>query len=491
MAANQGSRAGLITSVVILSIVSVVAVIFAFWYAAEKRKADQDILDLKKRYTTDIIADASLNSAEVADLKALRTAPDSGFTGQTKLWDVVIGQRNGLIKLVSGSDASAENNAATATKNAAAKLASAAETTKLPSTTDDLADAVSVLADKVKAQAAAIADRDAKIDEANKSALEAIRSKEAELATLSKKITDISAEFDQKSKQLDEERARQAGIVSGIQKDREGEKEGQLETLTKRDVEISKRDSQVKQLQDQLDKTRARFDRIRIGVTDTMIRHPDGVISGFGAKDIVYIDLGSGKHMVPGMTFEVYDKYRGMPKMDSPDAPEQPSGKASIEVLRVLEASSECRVTRKQPGQEIVQGDPVINVVYDPNVQYGIVVYGLFDLDRNGVATESDAGVVRRMVTQWGGRLVDAKDKSGKIRLGVDTDFVVIGQEPVVPTFTDEELADPINVQKQQTAKAELAAYEEVIQQARELHIPFLNQNRFLAFTGQQTAVGR
>jgi hypothetical protein len=70
MAANQGSRAGLITSVVILSIVSVVAVIFAFWYAAEKRKTDQDLADLKKRYG-DVITDASLNGPEVADLKAL------------------------------------------------------------------------------------------------------------------------------------------------------------------------------------------------------------------------------------------------------------------------------------------------------------------------------------------------------------------------------------------------------------------------------------
>lgn len=491
MAANQGSRGGLITSVVILSIVSVVAVIFAFWYAAEKRKADQDLVDLKKRYT-DVIADASLNGAEVTDLKALRTAPDSGFTAQTKLWDVAIGQRNQLIKLVTGADVGPDNSAATAAKKATSGLEAAVETVKPATiTSDNLVGAVSTLAGKVKEQATAIADRDSKLGEANKRAEDTIKSNAAELATLSKKITDISAEYDQKSKQLEEERARQTGIVDSIQKDRDAEKQGQLETVAKRDVEIAKRDAQVKQLQDQLNKTQARFDRIRVGVTDTMIRHPDGVISGFGTKDIVYIDLGTGKHMVPGMTFEVYDKYRGMPKMDNPEAPEQPSGKASIEVLRVLDAGSECRVTRRTPGQEIVQGDPIINIVYDPNVQYGIVVYGKFDLDRNGVATENDAAVIRRMVTQWGGRLVDAKDKAGKIRLGVDTDFVVIGSEPVVPTFSDEEMTDPINVQKQQAAKAELANYEEVIQQARELHIPFLNQNRFLAFTGQQLAAGR
>lgn len=495
MAANQGSRAGLITTVVILSITSVVAVIFAFWYAAEKRKADQDYADLKKRYA-DIIADASLNGPEVTDLKTLRSSSDSGFTAQTKLWDVAIGQRNQLVRLVTGADASQENSAAVAIKKATAKLESANETVKganthLASTSDDMVGAVSVLADKIKAQADTIADRDSKLEEADKRALEAIRSKEADLATRDKQIADIRAEYDQASKQLEEARTRQAGIVGDIQKAREGEVQSQQEALAKRDTEIGDRDLQIKQLKDQLARTQARFDRIRVGVTDPMIRHADGVVSGFGGKDIVYIDLGQGKHMVPGMTFEVYDKVRGLPKMDDPLAQEQPAGKATIEVLRVLETTSECRVTRVQGGQQIIEGDPILNIVYDPNVQYGIVVYGKFDLDRNGVATENDSAVVRRMVTDWGGKLLDAKDNGGKIRLSVDTDFLVIGAEPVIPAFTDEELNDPINVQKREDAKAEVATYEEVIQQARDLHVPIMNQNRFLAFTGQQQAVGR
>jgi imidazolonepropionase-like amidohydrolase len=86
-------------------------------------------------------------------------------------------------------------------------------------------------------------------------------------------------------------------------------------------------------------------------------------------------------------------------------------------------------------------------------------------------------------VSQWGGKVVD--------KIGVDTDFVVLGAEPVIPNFSTEELADPVNIKKQEDAKAELAQYEQVLKEAKELHIPILNQNRFLYFTGQEEAVLR
>ena len=59
MAANQGSRAGLITSVVILSIVSVVAVIFAFWYGAESARPTRIWSTCRKRYGN-VISDNAL-----------------------------------------------------------------------------------------------------------------------------------------------------------------------------------------------------------------------------------------------------------------------------------------------------------------------------------------------------------------------------------------------------------------------------------------------
>ena len=84
--------------------------------------------------------------------------------------------------------------------------------------------------------------------------------------------------------------------------------------------------------------------------------------------------------------------------------------------------------------------------------------------------------MARRMVTQWGGKLTD--------KVNADTDFVVLGKEPVVPNFTREELQDPINAAKLAEATAAAEAYENVKRQAVELHIPILNQNRFLYFIG-------
>jgi len=104
MAANQGSRAGLITSVVILAIVSVVAVILAFWFGAEKRKSDEQLVDLKKRYT-DIISDTALLGADVTEMKAARADADRN----KKVWDMAMDQRTQLVKVITGRDAGTDN----------------------------------------------------------------------------------------------------------------------------------------------------------------------------------------------------------------------------------------------------------------------------------------------------------------------------------------------------------------------------------------------
>ena len=133
-------------------------------------------------------------------------------------------------------------------------------------------------------------------------------------------------------------------------------------------------------------------------------------------------------------------------------------------------------MTRTTPGTQISEGDLVANLVYDPNVKYNFVVYGQFDLDRNNVATDQDAEVVKRLITQWGGNLMD--------KVNVDTDFVVPAKEPVLPVLTPEERQDPFEAQKLANAQAALEAYEAVRNTARDLHIPILNQNRFLYLIG-------
>jgi hypothetical protein len=68
--------------------------------------------------------------------------------------------------------------------------------------------------------------------------------------------------------------------------------------------------------------------------------------------------------------------------------------------------------------------------------------------------------------------------------VNVNTDFVILGQEPVIPQFSREELQDPFNAKKLADAQAAADAYNRVRDTAKELHIPILNQNRFLYLIG-------
>lgn len=122
------------------------------------------------------------------------------------------------------------------------------------------------------------------------------------------------------------------------------------------------------------------------------------------------------------------------------------------------------------------EGDLIENLVYDPNTKYNFYVYGTFDLAGNGRPTAADGEVIKRLVTQWGAKIVD--------NVNVDTDFVVLGKEPTLPNFTKEEQEQPLNADKLAKAQAELEKYQEVVQTARDLHIPVLNQNRFLYYVG-------
>ena len=103
-------------------------------------------------------------------------------------------------------------------------------------------------------------------------------------------------------------------------------------------------------------------------------------------------------------------------------------------------------------------------------------MYGNFDVDGNNLWTPAEADVVKSLVTRWGGKLVD--------KININTDFVVLGQEPIVPVFTKEELDDPINKQKLDNKLAELKMFNDLVNQASTLHIPVMNQNRFMYFIG-------
>jgi hypothetical protein len=210
---------------------------------------------------------------------------------------------------------------------------------------------------------------------------------------------------------------------------------------------------------------------------ESIIRNVDATITNVAPDSVCYVNLGYGDHVNTGLTFEVYDKVDGVPHLNpGQSALDMPKGKASIEIINVGQNSSQCRITRTTAGQTVSQGDLCVNVAYDRNLKPVFYVYGKFDMDNNNVATEAEAEVVKNLITRWGGKVSD--------KLNIDVDFVVMGKEPTIPVYTPEELQQPIPKAKSDEAKAALEAFNRVSDQAIGMHIPVLNQTRFLYFTG-------
>jgi hypothetical protein len=199
----------------------------------------------------------------------------------------------------------------------------------------------------------------------------------------------------------------------------------------------------------------------------------DGMVVGLNtAANEVFISRGRNDNMVLGMTFEVYTSGTSV----RPDADgEYSAGKATIEVIRIDDNSSVARVLRTSRGNPILEGDLIVNPVYDPNKVYSFVVYGNFDTNNDFIFTPQERSELVSLVEEWGGRVDD--DISG------ETDFVVLGQRPNLPPAP--KIDDPIEiVQRYRRLAQEQRKYDELFETASATGIPVLNQNRFLTLTG-------
>src|SRR5581483_6802627 len=162
-----------------------------------------------------------------------------------------------------------------------------------------------------------------------------------------------------------------------------------------------------------------RLSRNRVSVADPIVRQADAQVVRVSSDNIVYINLGQGDHITKGMTFEVYDKNQPLPSLgDGLSDDNMPVGKGSIEIINIGPDSSECQIIKTQPGMTIAEGDPIKNLVYDRNVKYNFYVFGDFDTDLNGVWTPQEADNIKRLIVQWGGKVMN--------KLNVNTDFVVM-----------------------------------------------------------------
>lgn len=464
---TQGSRAALITWTVITSILFVTATILAIVFYSGKTKAEEAQTTLQSQYA-DV---ARLSSPEIGALKQVRSEDTVRFNARTSLLDVAIAQRNELAQKITGAAGETEKSAIARAEAVLQSLSSdGSEPRSLIAAIDTLKQQVAdasareqelkrqlaqLEAEKKSAEQKAQAEAE-QLQAAVRSADERAKKAEAAMASIT---TDKEAAFSSLSEQMQQQ--------AKVAQDAQAAAAGQITELQAR----------IRAMQKEIREYQTRLAGLRIP-THQLLRQPDGRIVRTPGQGIVFIDLGKGDQISPGMTFEVFDRLEGIaaPGSDDNNDP-MPKGKASIEVIRVQPGSAEARIIRLSPGQTVTEGDLLVNLVYDRNTRYNFVIHGKFDLDRNNTATANDTEVIKRLVTQWGGAV--------QSEINANTDFLVLGIQPELPDYSQEDLnSDPILRARYDQAQAELDAYERIRDRASELNIPILNQNRFLYLVG-------
>jgi cell division protein FtsB len=470
---QPSSRAGLITSLVVFVALFFVAAVLAIVSFSDKRELEKKLGDAQKKYDL-TIKTTEMTDAQYSELTDLIREKERGRS----VFDILVQQREDLARTITGQSNVKAGQATAAAAGAIDAANKSLQPTGASVPGGGMVQAVSALTRIIMDRQGQIGDLQAQLAAAN--------------AEMKRQIDAYKKELDQHRAGVETAKGEATKAVADTTQYRASKDEqiGQLEKSLQEAIERGRKTAedlttQLAGRQQDLDKLQKERTQLILLVTryrprdvgEVMIRRAAGHIRQVERNNVCYIDLGLGKQLSPGMTFEVYDKTDGMPRVSTTQDDQLPVGKASIEVVHVSTDSSECHVIRVQPGQQLQEGDLIANLIYDPNVRRGFMVYGNFDIDQNGVATPQEADIVKRLIVQWGGGVVE--------KIGVDTDFLVMGKEPVLPSITKEQLAsDPIA--KFDYEKAELAskAYDEVRNKAVELHIPVMNQTRFLYLIG-------
>lgn len=475
----QGSRTGLVTALVIFVILFVTTTILWIYEGAERRNRDERIATYENRYAA-VVDEATVGGAEVAALKTAAT--ENPRYSNMSAMQVALTQRSELSKAIAGNattPAQVQARIDEALKRATTADVGAGLTKATP-----LVDAVNALTTRVGQLNQERAELTRQLEVARAETQQAIARRDELLKEKDAQIAAVNQKTQEQLAQLASFQTQTEGTVDQIRSSSNttlSQAQQQNEQLS---AQINQANATILAKDRQIEALQRRLGGIRVNPNEATVQKPDGEIVRLPGNNLAVINLGLGDQIVQGMTFEVYDKHTGVPALgaDGMREGEMPVGKASLEVVRIGPGFSECRIIRKEPGINLVQGDLIVNLVFDKTQKFVFVVYGDFDLDRDGRASAGDAEVIRRLITQWGG--VIAND------VNVNTDFVVMGVEPQVDAAPPPD-AGAVEIAAHQRSVQALERYLEVRRQAVSLNIPILNQNRFLNFVGYTSQAGR
>ncbi len=478
--AQQGSRTGLIATLVIFVVLFMVAVIMWIYTNTQLTKATTEKDQQRQKY------DAIVAASDVAgdNVTALTGAREKlGADAPSTAVEIAVAEIRRLTALITGTAAPSFADADAKAQQAMDAAGAVLNPKKDPKAAtqpsgDSLVATIEKLTAAAKAQAASAADAKKQLAAVQAAVDTKSKNWDDQLAKANASVAELTTKYGEAMKALEAAQQqymeKQKGADEGAKKATE-DAGNQVQTaqtaVAQAKADLVKAEKQIKDLQAQLQKT-------RVDTKNSVVRQADGYIVRVPSSSVAYISLGQGDHISAGITFEVYDKNEGVPPLGKDPMTDSglPAGKASIEVVRVGQNSSECRIVHMASGATIQEGDIIANLVYDKNTTYNFVVYGNFDTDGNGVWTAQEADVIRSLVTRWGGKVQD--------KIAVSTDFLVLGKEPEIPVLTKEQQDDPILKAKYDKAVQESKEYQDRINEASTLGIPIMNQNRFLYYVG-------
>lgn len=279
-----------------------------------------------------------------------------------------------------------------------------------------------------------------------------IETYKGEIDSLRSRVNQLGSAYEQSRGQIEADyQARIAGI------------QGELDNASAENLRLT----------EEIRKARAGLDRVGLGKNEEAL--VDGIISAVsGNANEVTINLGWKDKVRLGMSFAVYNTASSI--APNKDTGEYSRGKASVEVIRVGERTSTARVISGDRGNPIIAGDVIANAAYDPRKVYKFVVFGLFDADGDGFATEGEMGTVVAMLNDWGGQV--------SAELGGDIDFLILGQKPFDPPPPPIDARREVIEEYQRNKQARIR-YEELYNEAVKISIPLLNENRLRTLIGK------
>jgi len=331
-----------------------------------------------------------------------------------------------------------------------------------------------------------IADRDSKIEGLSKQLAASEAGRKTALADLLNETTRVKSIEDEHAKSV---QALTAGV--GKYKDEvEQYREGTDSARAKMDSELAKRSGEFQSREDELLARIAKMQEdvivqsaiiqeLRGKATGNVLKPQDeyalvdGTVVGLSAGNGAVISVGARQKVQLGMTFAVYSDAASVKPDRNGD---YPPGKATLEVINVGENSSTCRIKDETRGNPVVNGDVIVNPLYDPSKVYTFLLYGNFDANGDGVATPGERSDLQAIIESWGGKAVD--------ELGGNVDFLVLGERPLLPPRPSADA--PVEIlQEYIRLNRAIDRYESLYKQSMATGLPLLNENRLYTLLGR------